>query len=36
MLPPQPSAMKYLHLTLRFPADAMHPIHRFIDESDAI
>ncbi|ERH05091.1 MAG: hypothetical protein J07HN4v3_00683 [Halonotius sp. J07HN4] len=28
--------MKYLHLTLRFPADAMHPIHRFIDESDAI
>ena len=28
--------MKYLHLTLRFPADAMHPIHRLIDESDAI
>lgn len=28
--------MKYLQLTLRFPSEAMHPLHRFIDESDAI
>ena len=28
--------MKYIHLTLRFPPAAMHPIHRFIDESDAV
>ena len=28
--------MKYIHLTLRFPPEAMHPLHRFIDESDAV
>lgn len=29
-------AMKYIQLTLQFTPDAMHPIHRFIDESDAV
>lgn len=28
--------MKYIHLTLRFPREAMHPMHRFIDESGAV
>ena len=28
--------MKYVTLTLRFPPQSMHPIHRFIDESEAI
>jgi len=28
--------MKYIQLTLRFPPEAMHPMHRFIDESDAV
>lgn len=28
--------MKYLRLTLRFTTDAMHPMHQFIDTSDAV
>jgi predicted DNA binding protein len=34
--PFKPIDMKYLQLTLRFPSGVMHPMHRFIDESDAI
>ncbi|GAA0510091.1 Predicted DNA binding protein, contains HTH domain [Halorubrum aquaticum] len=28
--------MKYLRVELRYPPDLMHPIHRLIDESDAV
>ncbi|MGQ3330013.1 MULTISPECIES: helix-turn-helix domain-containing protein [Halorubrum] len=28
--------MKYLRVELRFPSDLLHPIHRLIDESDAV
>ena len=28
--------MKYLRLELRYPPELMHPIHRLIDESDAV
>lgn len=28
--------MKYLRLEMRYPPDLMHPIHRLVDESDAV
>ncbi|ELZ40456.1 HTH DNA binding domain-containing protein [Halorubrum saccharovorum DSM 1137] len=28
--------MKYLRIELRFPPDLIHPVHRLIDESDAV
>ncbi|CDK38803.1 Bacterio-opsin activator domain-containing protein [Halorubrum sp. DM2] len=28
--------MKYLRLELRYPPDLMHPMHRLVDESDAV